>query len=139
MIGHFLLLFYLFKLVGIKSINDLRKRFGNPDISMPPNSTKEEWIKALQNACKEKSLRFESVLFNFVAEKDRQASNIVFTHAWFLWPYKNIMTAVEYDSGQPKIALMSLKNRIKTVKRMGNSKLGLKGRQGLAGDEAHTC
>jgi len=74
----FLHIFYLFRLVGIKSINDLRRRFGNPNISMPSNSTREEWVKALQNICEEKGLGLETISYKPIEEKNSHASKIIF-------------------------------------------------------------
>ncbi len=109
---------YLFKLYGIKTMPALSKRFGKPDMSIPQNATKEVWVNALQNACKEKGLNFESISCNFATEKAPtekcpQGSKIVFFHTWFLWPYKIVMTAVEYDNRQPETTLMMLKDRMK--------------------------
>ena len=108
----FLHVFYLFKLVGIKTINDLRRRFGNPNISMPSNSTREEWIKALQTICEKKGLGLESISYEIIAEESSQASKITFTHIWFLGHYRNIIIAKEYDIGHPKITLGVLKSKM---------------------------
>jgi hypothetical protein len=107
--GLFFHVFYLFKLIGVKTINDLKRRFGNPHISMPSNSTREDWIKALQNVCTDMHVNLESISYEFVAEENSQFSKILFTHIWFLRPYRNIMIAKEYDIGQPKITVGVLK------------------------------
>ncbi len=109
----FFLVVYFFKLIGIKTINDLRKSFGNPDISMPLNSTRDEWINALRKLARDNHLELGSISYKFIAEEYRQNSKIIFTHIWFLRPFGNIMVVKEYDIGQPEIRLEVLKTKSK--------------------------
>ena len=103
--AYFYIVLYLFNLIGIKTMDDLKRRFGNPDISMPSSSGKEEWTDALQNICREKKLNLEAMSYKFIEEERSQPPKNLVTHIWFLWPYRHIMIVKEYDVGQPEITI----------------------------------
>jgi len=67
-------------------MDDLKRRFGNPDISMHSNSGKEEWTDTLQNICREKKLNLEAMSYKFIEEDRSQPPKNLVTHIWFLWP-----------------------------------------------------
>ena len=117
-----LFIFHSFKLVGIKSVADLRRRFGDPDISMPPNSTKEEWIKALENMHEKKGLNLESISYELIEEKNNHASKIIFTHIWLLGHYRNVMIVEEFEIGFPYITLGIIKPKM-ALKKTANQAL----------------
>jgi hypothetical protein len=103
--AYFYIVLYLFNLIGIKTMDDLKRRFGNPDISMPSSSGKEEWTDALQNVCREKKLNLEAMSYKFIEEERSQPPKNLVTHIWFLWPYRHIIIVKEYDVGQPEITI----------------------------------